>query len=56
MDIRRLVREGQVLLAAAAIVTVGLLQSHLSIMIVLLTVLASLFVAWNGVSATVREH
>ena len=56
MHIRRLAREAQVLIASAAIITVGLLQAQLSVMFVLATVVVSLLVAWNGVSATVREH
>ena len=56
MNIRRLARESQVLLAAAALITVGILRDHLSLLVVIVTVVGSLYLGWSGVTSTARER
>jgi hypothetical protein len=49
MDSSRLARESQILVAAAALLTVGLLRDHLSLLVVLATVVGSLYLSWRAV-------
>lgn len=56
MDFGRLARESQVLLAAAALVTVGVLRDQLSLLVLIVAVVGSLYLGWNGVTAAARER
>jgi arginine exporter protein ArgO len=56
MDMRRLARESQILVAAAALITVGLLREQLSLLVVFVAVVGSLYLAWNGVTGAARER
>ena len=56
VDIARLARESQVLVAAATLIAVGILRDQLSLLVVLVAVVGSLYLGWNGVTATARER
>ena len=56
MDMGRLARESRVLLAGAALVAVGIFQDQLSLAVVIVAVVASLTIGWNGVTAAARER
>ena len=56
MNMGRLARESQVLVAAAALVTVGLLRDQVSVLVLIAAVAWSLYVGWNSVTAAARER
>jgi hypothetical protein len=56
MDLGRLARESQVLLAAAALITVGIFRDQVGLLVVLVAVIGSLYLGWNGVTAAARER
>ena len=56
MDLGRLARESRVLLGVAGLIAIGILRDQVSLMVVLVAVVGSLWVGWGGVRATVRER
>ena len=55
MDAGRLAREAQIVVAAIALLVVGILRDHLSLLVVLATVAGSLYLSWRAVRPEVSR-